>query len=104
MQTMRHYPESLLPQIHLIEKAMKEAGVWSPEIPEWVIQYNQEIFPDVWQWLQFIYLPLRLHRAITPPHYLAPIVSPYMLSESHTTNLLQLIIELDSISSTLEKK
>ena len=88
-------------QIRLIEKAMKEAGVWSNEIPEWVIHYEHQTFPDVWQWLQFIYLPMRLYHPIHQPHYLAPIVSPFIQSEPQKTNLLQLVIELDSITSTI---
>ena len=97
---MPHLPDSLHTQIHLIQKAMREAGVWSHEIPEWVIQYDQETFPDVWQWLQFIYLPMRLQHEVYKPHYLAPVVSPYIQSEPQKIYILQLVIELDSITTT----
>lgn len=91
-------------QIHLIETAMKEAGVWSSEIPAWIQDYSIADIPDIWQWLQYIYLPMRLNGSLTKPHYIAPILGPYMSTEPRLKQILQLVVELDSISSTLEKK
>jgi len=91
-------------QIHLIETAMKEAGVWSSEIPAWIRKYPVGDIPNIWQWLQYIYLPMRLYSSFTKPHYIAPILGPYMSTEPQLNQILQLVIELDSISSTLEIK
>ncbi len=83
---------------------MQEAGVWSEVIPGWVQNYQGNQFPDIWQWLQFIYLPMRLNGTITEPHYIAPILSPFLQAETKYRHILQLVIELDSLSPTIEKK
>lgn len=91
-------------QIELIKQSMREVGVWSNEVPAWIGRYAPEEIPDIWQWLQFIYLPMRSNGTISEPHYIAPIVSPYLNKETKYRHILQLVIELDSISPTLEKK
>ena len=103
-QIMSTHQNLLHEQIDLIQKAMKTAGVWSDKIPSWAKNYQLDQIPNIWQWLQYIYLPMRLNGTITEPHYIAPIVSPYMTTESKFREILQLVIELDSISSTIEKK
>jgi len=95
---------ALAHQIRLIQEAMKEAGVWSNQAPIWIHHYSTEEIPNIWEWLQYIYLPMRLNGTVTKPHYVAPILSPYMKSDPQLNNILQLVIELDSISTTLEKK
>jgi uncharacterized protein YqcC (DUF446 family) len=90
-------------QIELIEEAMKEAGVWSDHAPEWAHQFNGPSIPDIWQWLQFVYLPMRYEGVPHTPKYLAPQIRPY-LNDVITENslLIQRIIELDSLSSTIK--
>jgi uncharacterized protein YqcC (DUF446 family) len=90
-------------QIESIEHAMKNAGVWSQEIPEWVQTYSHGAIPNIWEWLQFIYLPLRSNGTLQKPHYLALILSPYMNAAPEYRNILQLVIELDSLSPTIQK-
>jgi len=101
---MAQHPNSIHVQIEHIENAMKKAGVWSTETPGWLKNYHENNIIDIWQWLQFIYLPIKRNGTIAQPHYVAPILSPYLNAEPKYRHILQLVIELDSISSTLEKK
>jgi hypothetical protein len=94
--------EDIRLQIEFIKKAMVDAGVWSEEIPDWLDFYNVEQIPDIWQWLQYIYLPMRLNGKWFKPHYIAPVLGPYMNTTPALKQILQLVIELDSISPTIE--
>lgn len=91
-------------QITLIEEAMKKAGVWTNRTPQWVFHYQGEGTPDIWEWLQFIYLPMRSRGEACPPHLLAPLLSAHLDFKSELQNILQLVIELDSLSPTIETK
>jgi hypothetical protein len=93
-------PIELQEQIERIKQSMIRAGVWSSEIPTWLDQYKLGEIPDIWQWLQYIYLPMRLNGKWYKPHYIAPVLGPYMNTTPELRNILQLVIELDSISST----
>lgn len=88
-------------QINLIIEAMKQAGVWSNETPDWIRNYNQGPIDNIWQWLQYIHLPMRLQGALYKPDYLAPQLSAYMNNAPDHEKILQLVIELDSITSTI---
>ena len=90
-------------QLALIKEAMQEAGVWSAEAPDWIHNYNKGPIVDIWQWLQFIHLPLRSSGIIHQPNYLAPQLSNYINGDPLHHKILQLVIELDSITSTLNK-
>lgn len=83
---------------------MKKAGLWSDHVPLWVQSYEPENIPDVWQWMQFIYLPMRANGMIYKSQYLAPLLSSHVNSDPTRQNILQLVIELDSISPTIDKK
>ncbi len=101
---MSYHPNQANVQIEIIEEAMKKAGVWTTEIPSWIRNYQENNIMNIWQWLQYIYLPMRLNGTLSKPHYIAPIISSYMNTESKYQEILQLVIELDAISSTIEKK
>ena len=90
-------------QIDLIKEAMQQAGVWSNETPDWIRNYNEGPIVNIWQWLQFIHLPLRSSGVIHQPHYLAPQLRSYMNADPLQRKILQLVIELDSITPTIEK-
>jgi uncharacterized protein YqcC (DUF446 family) len=98
-----HHPNPINVQIEIIEDAMKKAGVWSSEIPEWLRNYHKNNIIDIWQWLQFIYLPLKRNGSISQPHYVAPMLSPYLNAEEKYRHILQLVIELDAISPAFHK-
>ena len=89
-------------QIKLIEDAMREAGVWSEIAPKWVHQYRGDVIPDIWQWLQFVYLPKRLEGVESASNYLAPQIRSHLSGGMVDNSLLmQRIIELDAMTSTI---
>lgn len=90
-------------QIDQICEAMKKAGVWSNETPEWFMHYQEGPMVNIWQWLQFIHLPMRMNGTLQKPQYLAPRLSAFMQKDPLHRHILQLVIELDSITSTLQK-
>ncbi|MFZ1678475.1 MAG: YqcC family protein [Saprospiraceae bacterium] len=92
--------EVLNNQINLIQNAMKKAGVWSTDTPDWIHTYPEVSNMNVWQWLQFIHLPMRLNKTIKKSDYLAPRISEHIKDNPERQRILQLIIELDSITST----
>jgi uncharacterized protein YqcC (DUF446 family) len=100
---MPYHPNPTNVQIDLIREAMKTAGVWSEKIPNWVKNYQHNQIPNIWEWLQYIYLPMRLNGTISEPSYIAPMISPFLNAEPKYREILQLFIELDSISPTIEK-
>lgn len=86
----------------LIEDAMKVAGVWADTTPDWVCQYNSDVVPDIWQWLQFVYIPLRTKGIVSPSTYLAPqVIAHAAMALAEDSLLLQRIVELDSLTPTL---
>ncbi len=100
---MSLYQNDIQIQINLIEEAMKNAGVWSHVIPEWIVNYDQGQMVDVWQWLQFIHLPMRVNGSMKQTKYLAPLLSQYIKENKDHHRILQLVIELDGITSTIAK-
>lgn len=99
---MPTYQTQIQHQIRLVEEAMKETGKWSDTVPDWVREYRSGPIPDVWQWLQFIYLPLRIQNTLRPSQYLAPLVTAHAGDDLPPESiLLQRIVELDSLTSTL---
>lgn len=86
-------------QMILIEEAMKAEGFWSDTTPDWVSQYKSEVIPDIWQWLQFVYIPLRIRGVVKPSYYLAPFVTAHAgVTLPEKSLLLQRIVELDSLT------
>jgi uncharacterized protein YqcC (DUF446 family) len=100
---MSPYTNSISAQINLIEEAMKKAGVWSEELPDWIQNYSEDHIVNIWQWLQFIHLPMRMDGSFRQMPYLAPRLSAYMDSDPAHRDILQLVIELDSLTSTISK-
>ena len=90
-------------QIRLIQKAMRQAGVWSERTPAWVQSYDEGQIPDIWQWMQFIYLPMRLAGTIEYNEYLAPRINAHIKENPRLTPILQLTIELDALTPTFQK-
>jgi len=93
---------SLEIQIYHIEAAMKKAGVWSNEVPDWINHFTEDSSVDIWQWLQFIHLPMRIKGIAQNSRYLAPQLIEHMKDNSSYQQILQLVIELDAISPTLD--
>jgi uncharacterized protein YqcC (DUF446 family) len=86
-------------QMMLIEDAMKAEGFWSDTPPDWVSQYRSDAIPDIWQWLQFVYIPQRIKGVLKPAFYLAPLVTAHAgVTLGEKSLLLQRIVELDSLT------
>ncbi len=86
--------------IERIQDAMKHIGVWSESTPAWVYAYDGKTIPDLWQWLQFIYLPMRQKGTESLSTYLAPQITSYLNQNESFAPILQLIIELDALTPT----
>lgn len=82
---------------------MENAGVWTENTPPWVHAYTEGTIPDIWQWMQFIYLPMRLQGIIKHPEYLAPQLNAHIKHNPDFTPILQLTIELDALTPTFQK-
>lgn len=86
-------------QIKQIEDAMRRAGVWEDKMPEWVRRYNGREIPDIWQWLQYVYLPMCREEKYVQRDHLAPmLVSTLGAQESpEFDQILQRVVELDNL-------
>lgn len=100
---MTQKSQNVKDQIRLIQEAMERAGIWSDMTPLWVKSYNAECIPDIWQWMQYIYLPMRLSGNTDSVGYLAPKIKRYIHEDPALTQILQLSIELDAITPTIKK-
>ena len=97
---MQDQQNAILSQIALIRSAMQEAGVWSDVTPDWAYSFSKGSIPDFWEWLQFVYLPMRLSGSYTSNFYLAPQLQAIIENNPALTPILQLTIELDSLTPT----
>ena len=100
---MPDHHQTLEAQITLIRIAMENAGVWAEKTPPWVHAYTDGTIPDIWQWMQFIYLPMRLQGTLKDPDYLAPQLNAHIKQNPAFTPILQLTIELDALTPTFQK-
>lgn len=97
MEHMSHKKAQVRGQIRLVEEALRQTGLWSCDVPVWVRHYSSGVVPDFWQWLQFVYLPLRESGQLSGADFLAP-QARLFLDLSSQEVLLQRIIELDSLA------
>lgn len=92
-------------KVRELSEALKTEGLWKHE-PKWVNIYRDgaEVGgTDFFEWLQFIYLPNLLldesSKFFTPKrNYIAPQAMPYFEKEVNRSRLLQLMVELDSLT------
>lgn len=92
----------ILDQITLIEEEMKIAGLWTSGAPDWVCRYQSQAIPDFWQWVQFVCLPFHKEGRFRQQEYLATQVTAHAgMHLSEHPLVLQRIVELDSLTSTL---
>lgn len=85
-------------QIDRIRKAMQQAGVWQTESPDWVQRFVAARHPDFWEWLQYIYFPMRLAETKPPSSFLAPQLQQHIQDKPQYMVILELIIELDAMT------
>lgn len=87
-------------QINLIKHEMQKANVLSAQTPAWIQNFDDGPIEDIWQWMQFIYLPLRLTHSLHNVGYLAPKIRGHILGNPALLPILQMAIELDAITPT----
>ncbi len=97
--------------IQLTEELRKH-GLWKADAPRWVECYSDKtasITPDFMEWLQFVYLPnMFLLRAttnlLTDGNYIMLKAREYVKQNSLPESVVRLMVELDNIAMTNEKK
>lgn len=89
-----------------VKEEMKLLGLWSAVTPAWVMHYGKRNITtgeDFSEWLQFIYLPNRKMNTAWSDigkerDYIAPQATKFFSDDVKKGRLLQLLIELDSLS------
>ena len=90
-----------------IQNELQKQTLWYSQVPNWVNQYpdkNLITETDFIHWLQFIFLPNKLNEAKKKPINLVNInialqAKNFLGSNEKYQTLLNLLIELDSLSS-----
>jgi uncharacterized protein YqcC (DUF446 family) len=93
-------------KINEVINEMKTTGIWNSYTPGWVNEFekrNIATLEDFSEWLQFIYLPNRMpeaesNKAVLEKKYIVPQAIKFFGSDVKKGKLLQLLIELDSLS------
>lgn len=83
---------------------LKLQRLWKHSFPQWVTDFKQHQIgeEDFEEWLQFIYLPNLLLgemvKAGLPQKYIVPQAVKYFGNDLKKGKLLQLLVELDSLT------
>jgi len=93
-------------KINDVRNEMRSTGLWKNETPAWVKEFEKRTISnleDFSGWLQFVYLPNRIQDAesrqpVIEKIYIVPQAVKYFGSDLKKGKLLQLLIELDSLS------
>jgi uncharacterized protein YqcC (DUF446 family) len=93
-------------KINEVIEEMKKTGVWENETPPWVKEFEKRSIntgSDFSEWLQFVYLPNRMQEAasnhwVIEKKYIVPQAVKFFGNDIKKGRLLQLLIELDSLS------
>ncbi len=103
-----HMTETILiaEKINEVREEMRKTGTWKNSLPEWVKEFGKrrtDAGDDFNEWLQFIYLPnmlLEVENKQQRPEkiFIVPQAVQFFGSDIQKGKLLQLLIELDSLS------
>ncbi|MGB3005139.1 MAG: YqcC family protein [Chitinophagaceae bacterium] len=93
-------------KINEVKEEMKRVGLWATEAPAWVLHFGKTSITDgkdFCEWLQFIYLPNRKidsvgKNEVYERNYIVPQAIKFFSNDIKKGKLLQLLIELDSLS------
>lgn len=93
-------------KINEVRNEMRKTGLWKNETPAWVKEFEKRTITnreDFSEWLQFVYLPNRIQEAesrqpVIEKIYIVPQAVKFYGSDINKGKLLQLLIELDSLS------
>ncbi|WP_462250371.1 YqcC family protein [Ferruginibacter sp.] len=93
-------------KINEVRDEMRRTGVWKNETPAWVKEFEKRTIDtgeDFSEWLQFVYLPNCPQEPdnslfVIEKNYIVPQAIKFFGSDIKKGKLLQLLIELDSLS------
>ena len=93
-------------KINEVRNEMKRTGIWKMQPPAWVNEFDKKTITtgeDFSEWLQFIYLPNRMQETesrqpVIVKIYIVPQAVKFFGNDIKKGKLLQLLIELDSLS------
>ncbi len=93
-------------KINDVRSEMRSTGLWKTETPAWVKEFEKRTISnleDFSGWLQFVYLPNRIQEAesrqpVIERIYIVPQAVKFLGSDLKKGKLLQLLVELDSLS------
>ncbi|MEO5647009.1 MAG: YqcC family protein [Chitinophagaceae bacterium] len=98
--------ELITEKIYGVRDEMKSAGLWKKHLPDWVSDFQKTVIyteHDFSEWLQFVYLPNLLQQAgnnltFREKRNIVPQAMKFFGEDVKKGKLLQLLIELDSLS------
>jgi len=101
-----HPVDTVYGKVQEIIDELKSAELWLKEPPVWVSDFqkgNIANSQEFLEWLQFVYLPNLLpqsgnHNILLTKNYVAPQAVKFFNGDIKKGKLLQLLIELDSLS------
>lgn len=96
----------IVEKINEVREEMRKTGAWKKKLPEWVKEFGKkrtDAGDDFIEWLQFIYLPNMLpevenKQQLPEKIFIVPQAVKFLGRDIQKGKLLQLLIELDSIS------
>ena len=102
---MMETDNNIASKIKELELEMKAIGLWQKEVPEWVNDFEEKVLyngKDFAQWLQFVFIPNHIQRAINLPtikekKLIVPAAIKFFAKDVQRGKLLQILIEIDSL-------
>jgi uncharacterized protein YqcC (DUF446 family) len=91
----------LTEKIAEVYEELKRTSLWQNEVPEWVHHYQKEPQTQVEfsEWLQFVFLPNKVQgNKLIDFGNIAPQAVKFFGNDIQRGRLLQLLVELDSLS------
>ena len=93
-------------KIQEVKEEMLRTGLWKKTAPAWVAEYGQQQLNsehDFSEWLQFVYLPnffqqVETRAIVLQKNFIVPQAMKFFGEDVKKGKLLQLLIELDSLS------
>lgn len=92
---------SLIEKIAEVYEELKQTSLWKTNVPEWVHHYQKEPQTQVEfsEWLQFVFLPNKVQgNKPGDVENIAPQAVKFFGDDVKKGKLLQLLVELDSLS------
>ena len=83
-----------------VYEELKRTSLWKTDVPEWVNQYQNQAATNMAfsEWLQFVFLPNKMQGNKKLAGNIAPQAVQHFGREIGKSRLLQLLVELDSIT------